>query len=132
MFHQLRYAVCDCICGRKQDSIRRMYVPRSGRTSLVSDQRRDNGLAVTEVRGEARKAVPQYVRRYVGGQPAELGNALPQLFKAGHDNITGAARRRKHQMTRAWKVAQHIAGCKGERTHTPTGFSVAERCRAAR
>jgi len=75
-----------------------MQIPRSSRASLVPDQCRDNGLAVTEVRGEAREAMPQHVGRNVWWQPAELGNPLPQLLKARHNLVTAAARCGKHQV----------------------------------
>src|SRR5215472_2251645 len=96
--HQLRCAVRYCIGGGKQDSIRRMQIPRSSRTSLVSHQCGDNRFAITEICRQAREAVPEHVRRHVWGQSAELGNPLPQLFEAGHDNITAAARCGKHQV----------------------------------
>jgi hypothetical protein len=66
---------------------------------LVPDKRGDNRLAVTEIRGEAREAVPQHVGGHIRRQPAEFRNSLPQLFEAGHDHVTLAARRRKHQVT---------------------------------
>src|SRR6266542_6097692 len=99
--HQLRCAVRYCVGSGKEHGIGRMQIPRSGRTPLMPYQRGDDRLAVTEVCRQAREAVPQHVGRYVRRQSTELGNPLPKFFKAGHDNITAAARCRKHQMTRA-------------------------------
>jgi hypothetical protein len=97
--HQFGTAISYYVCCRKQNSIRRMHIPRSSRTSLVPNKRRDNRLAETEIRGEAREAVPQHVRRHVRRQSAEFRDSVPELFEAGHDHFTAPPRCRKDQVT---------------------------------
>src|SRR5262249_51081204 len=65
--HQVANTICCCIRRREQDWISGSGVARCNGPRLVTEQRRNCQVAVSEVSGDAGEAMPKDVRRDVGG-----------------------------------------------------------------
>jgi hypothetical protein len=129
--HQLGSAIGHRVRSSKQYGVSRVYVARCNRASLVADQRGNRRLAITKIRSERSKLVPQHVRGNIGRQAAERGYARPKFLEMQdrHRIITGCW---KHSICfRTRQSLQNIAGGMRQRPDAPPRFRIGERSRAA-
>ena len=108
-----------------------MGVPARYGTSFVSDERRYRSFTVTEIGGKADEAMPQDVRRHVGGNSAEPCDSGPEFFSDAGGVGATARCREDPIVVPLGKAAQYAASHVRQRAHTTPRLAVAERSRAA-
>lgn len=86
--HQFGGTIRNGVSRRHAYGIRRMDVMAGNRLPLVTNQRRDGGLAVTEIGRQAGERMPQHMRRDIRRQFAQRCNPRKQAGKPAHAVIT--------------------------------------------
>src|SRR5437868_724649 len=69
------------IGGSEKHRIRGMRVSARDRPPLMANESGNRRLAIAEIYGDGGETVPQYMRRDIGGQAAELCNSKPEFLE---------------------------------------------------